>query len=469
MDYIPPTNSIDIDGDEIELSDVGFHRDPWMVLYSLLFLSILFLGAELVHRASEGTNIQQIDIPVLVANHSDDHFLPQEDIVKSVVRESRFLEGAKIDSLKPITVIIKQTDSLGKIFKKFGLSTKAAIEIAAIKQAKILKGMLPGRKLSLALDSNANLKELTYEINPMDTLVVTPSDKGWSVRTDHVKPIVKTRYASSKVNSSIYVSAKNAGIPLGLVTQFMRLMENQINVRRISGDDRFALFYNDFSTPDGKRAKSSELMAAEIIHGGKVYRIVRFTDPDGHVDFYTPDGYSLKPSFTRYPLQFRRVASRFSLNRRHPILNIVRPHSGVDFSASMGTPVKATSKGMISFAARQGGYGRVVKLKNGKYTTVYAHLSRFANGITVGKYVNQGDIIGYVGSSGLSTSPHLHYEVRINGKPYDPLTVKLPEGQMIAPKYRGNFFASSKKLLAKLDLYSKNHKVLAMGNKPDVN
>ena len=182
------------------------------------------------------------------------------------------------------------------------------------------------------------------------------------------------------------------------------------------------------------------------------------------INYYSPNGRSIKPEFNRYPINFRRVASRFSMNRKHPILGIRRPHTGVDLSAKKGTPIKATSDARVIFADRNGGYGKVVILKNGIYSTLYAHMSGFATNLRSGKYVRQGDIIGYVGSTGLSTSPHLHYEVRVKGVCHDPLSVKLPSaGVMIAAEDRGEFFALSKKMLAQLDLRNNSGgKILAM-------
>lgn len=450
MKYI----SFDNTDDEIELKPIALGNNPWLVACSLFFIFILFLSSKLVHDFSKPDNSNR---PVDVAIAKQTGF--QHPLLTASDADSKIPSAAKV-----VTVTINAKDNLGKIFKNAGLSTATAMEIVGLKGAKILKGMIPGKKLTLVVDHDAKLHELKYEIDAIDTLVITPKDNGWNVETRHIEPEVKVRYATSKVNKSIYAAAKEIGVPVGLINQIMNLYSQQLNVNRIRSTDRFTVFYKDFIL-DGKKVKNSQLTAAELIHNNKPYRIIRFVDPDGHVDYFTPEGRSLKPAFERFPIVFKQITSKFSLKRKHPILPITRPHYGVDLSASRGTPIKATSKGVIKAAGYEGGYGRVIRLENGKYSTVYAHLAGFAQGIKPGKYVNQGDIIGYVGSSGLSTSPHLHYEFRVNGVARDPLTVELPTSGTVAVKYRKQFLAKAEKILEQLESYRDNHKVLAMMEK----
>jgi murein DD-endopeptidase MepM/ murein hydrolase activator NlpD len=191
---------------------------------------------------------------------------------------------------------------------------------------------------------------------------------------------------------------------------------------------------------NGEPVSAGKLLAAEYVNAGKSYRTVLFSDPFGREDYYTPEGESLKKGFLRSPLEFSRVTSSFSNSRRHPIYGFHRAHTGVDVGAPTGTRVKATGDATVAFAGRKGGYGNLVILRhhNG-YETYYAHLSAFAPGIHSGRPITQGQVIAYVGTTGASTGPHLHYEIRIAGKPYNPLSVKLPGSPPLAAAQRARF------------------------------
>ena len=181
---------------------------------------------------------------------------------------------------------------------------------------------------------------------------------------------------------------------------------------------------------------------------------MRYTDKHGNSSYYNADGSSLRKAFIRTPVDFARISSRYSTGRRHPILNTIRAHKGVDYAAPRGTPIKATGDGRVITAGRKGGYGNTVVIKHGKrYKTLYAHMQGFAKGIRSGSTVKQGQIIGYIGTTGLSTGPHLHYEFLVNGTHVDPLSQKLPAADPIDPSEKQRFVEYSKPLLAKLDLY----------------
>ena len=178
-----------------------------------------------------------------------------------------------------------------------------------------------------------------------------------------------------------------------------------------------------------------------------------YTDPTGRAAYFSPDGRSMRKAFLRTPVNFTRISSRFSFSRRHPVLHKMRAHRGVDYAAPRGTAVKASGDGRVVFAGRNGGYGRTIILRHGSvYTTLYAHLSRFSKGIRPGKRVEQGQTIGYVGSTGLATGPHLHYEFRVRGAHRDPLRVKLPQAAPLAEGYMDDFRSKAEPLLGKLDL-----------------
>ncbi|HCO44439.1 MAG TPA: peptidase M23, partial [Gammaproteobacteria bacterium] len=218
--------------------------------------------------------------------------------------------------------------------------------------------------------------------------------------------------------------------------------------------DRFAVVYNEISV-DGEKVRDGDILAAEFVNRGKVLRAVRYTDPNGRTGIYKPDGSSLRKAFNRNPLPVTRITSRFNPNRVHPIFKTVRPHRGVDYGAPTGTPVRVTGDGRVAFAGRQRGYGNVIIIDHGRgIRTLYAHLSRFAPKLSAGQPVEQGKVIGYVGSSGWATGPHLHYEFQVNGKTKDPLTVALPQAQSLPDAYKRHFTSQTARWVAALDALS---------------
>ena len=205
---------------------------------------------------------------------------------------------------------------------------------------------------------------------------------------------------------------------------------------------------------NGEKVGDGPIIAAEFINQKKVYRAVRYTSPEGDTNYYNEDGFSMRKAFLRTPVNFSRISSTFSLSRKHPVLNRIRAHKGVDYAAPTGTPIKSTGDGSVSFIGTNGGYGRMITIRHGGiYTTAYAHMSRYVSGLKKGKKVKQGDTIGYVGSSGLATGPHLHYEFRVNGSHRNPLTVQFPKAEGIPKEINGLILRNKQThLLAKLDI-----------------
>ena len=222
----------------------------------------------------------------------------------------------------------------------------------------------------------------------------------------------------------------------------------------IRANDHFTVIFEELYS-DGEKVKNGHILAAEFINDGKVFKAVRYMDHNNNIQYYTPNGKSLKKAFLRSPVKFSRISSKFTLKRWHPILHRFKSHKGVDYAASTGTPIKATGNGKIAFRGRKGGYGKTIVIEHGnQYSTLYAHLSRFSKART-GKRVKQGDTIGYVGKTGLATGPHLHYEFRVNNRHRNPLTIKLPKTRSIRKHYMTAFKNQTKNLLAQLEMYKK--------------
>jgi murein DD-endopeptidase MepM/ murein hydrolase activator NlpD len=354
--------------------------------------------------------------------------------------------------LKTIQVAIRSNDSLASVFKRMRFSNNDARQILSMKVAKSLLNLRQGQKIGFVVNPvDRSFKQLTFSADGVDSLTIAKSHD-FQAKAIHYEPVQHLQYVSSTVRGSIYSAGKKVGLPGKVIQQFARVFNNKGSFAHgIYNGDKFAVYYREFLVGN-KKVRDGDIAAAELIHAGKAYRVLGFTEPSGNTNFYTPQGYSLIPPFLRYPVRYTRIGSRFSFARLEPILGIVRPHLGVDLVAPAGTPIKASSNGKIAFIGRKGGYGKAIIVQRGKYTTLYAHMSRFKTGLHYGSSVKQGDTIGFVGATGLATGPHLHYEFRINGVHYDPLKDSLPSGEMIASSYRKQFFSFARTMLAKLDM-----------------
>ena len=254
------------------------------------------------------------------------------------------------------------------------------------------------------------------------------------------------------IKSSLFAAAN--GVPDQIVHQLVSVLGWDIDFARdLRRGDSFSLLYEELHI-NGRQVRTGDVLALEFRSQrvGEPIRAFRYTDSNGATDYFTPDGRSLRRAFMRNPLRFNRISSRFSKSRLHPVLRVRRPHRGVDYAAPRGTAVRATGSGRVSFVGRKSGYGKTIVLTHGNgYTTLYAHLSRYAKGARKGKQVRQGQLIGYVGSTGISTGPHLHYEFRINGVHRDPLTVALPRAAPLDKKEMKRFRRTIGPLVARID------------------
>jgi murein DD-endopeptidase MepM/ murein hydrolase activator NlpD len=222
-------------------------------------------------------------------------------------------------------------------------------------------------------------------------------------------------------------------------------------VNSVQPGDRFIVTHEQ-QLQDGEFVRDGDILAAEFVNSGRTYRAVRYVMPDGRADYYTPDGRPVRKAFLRYPVDYGRISSVYSLARRHPILNRVRAHRGIDFAAPAGTPIKAAGAGRVVSRGVSGGYGNAVTLAHSNgITTLYAHMSRYARGLVVGDRVAQGEVIGYVGRTGLATAPHVHYEYRVNGVHKNPARVTIAKADPIPAKLMDDFRLKTAPLLARLD------------------
>jgi murein DD-endopeptidase MepM/ murein hydrolase activator NlpD len=262
----------------------------------------------------------------------------------------------------------------------------------------------------------------------------------------------RVQLASAEIESSLFGAASDAGMSQATILELAKVFGYDIDFAQdLRSGDQFNVVYEDIYR-DGERLRGGDILAATFINQGKRYSVFRYVFEDGRVEYFDAEGRPMKKSFLRMPIEFARLSSRFSNARRHPVLGKVRAHRGVDYAASTGTPIMTAGDGRISFAGWQNGYGRTIIVDHGnKTTTLYAHMSRLGK-FKKGARVRQGDVIGYVGATGLATGPHLHYEFRIAGVHRDPLTVTLPKPEPLPASELARFNMQTQPMLARLQL-----------------
>jgi len=294
---------------------------------------------------------------------------------------------------------------------------------------------------------------LERKLSDSETLKITRDANGFSSDVLENPLEVRTRTASATIQNSLFQAAADADLSDRVAFDLAEIFQYDIDfVLDIQAGDRFTVVYEEIFQ-DGVPLRIGNILAAKFVNDGREYRAVRYTDAEGHGQYFSPDGKSLRKAFIRAPVQFSRVSSRFNPSRKHPVLNRIRAHRGVDYAAPVGTPVRAAGEGRVKFVGRQGGFGNVIELEHGSgVVTVYGHLSRFASSLRRGQRVELAQVIGYVGMTGLATGPHLHYEYRVRGVHKNPQTVPLPDAEPIATAERERFMADTAPLVNMLDL-----------------
>src|SRR6516164_112280 len=361
------------------------------------------------------------------------------------------IEGAQL-ALSTVDVIVSRNDTLDRIFRRLKLNLTDLASLRSLPGCRAaLDSLRPGESLHFT-HHEGELFGLERRLNDTQTLKV--SRDGDALKADVLQNPVELRTHTIRgvIDSSLFEAVEAAGAhdqtAIGLADIFGWDIDFVLDVRQ---GDTFVVTYEEIWR-DGTYLKDGPIDAAEFVNQSREFRAVRFTDPEGHSSYYTPDGRSLHKAFLRTPVEFTRVSSRFNSARYHPILNLIRAHKGVDYAAPIGTPVHAAGEGRIRFAGSRGGYGNCVEIEHSRsIVTLYGHLSHFARGTRAGAHVAQGTVIAYVGMTGLATGPHLHYEYRVNGMFKNPQTVQLPAAAPIDARLRDDFLARSAPLLATLD------------------
>jgi murein DD-endopeptidase MepM/ murein hydrolase activator NlpD len=353
--------------------------------------------------------------------------------------------------LSIIEVVVGRNDTLDGIFRRMSLNKADLASIRALPGIRqFLDFLKPGDAIKLT-HSDGDIQELTRKVSETQILNVVRQTSGFEAKMIDNPVETRVRTATATIDSSLFQAAGAADISDVVALKLANVFAWDIDfVLDIREGDRFTAVYEQIYQ-DGKYLRDGEVLAAEFVNNGKVYRAVRFVSDSGSAGYYTPTGLAMRKAFLRAPVDFTRVSSAFNPHRQHPILNTIRGHMGTDYAAPTGTPVHAAGDGRVSFAGRRGGYGNAVELTHGSnVSTLYGHLSRFARNVHVGTHVQQGDVIGYVGMTGLATGPHLHYEYLTNGVHRNPQTVQLPGAEPLHAEALQRFRALAAPLIAGL-------------------
>jgi murein DD-endopeptidase MepM/ murein hydrolase activator NlpD len=295
------------------------------------------------------------------------------------------------------------------------------------------------------------VRSLTIDLDETHSLTLERGPAGYVARTDEHPFVIRLRAVQGEISSSLFAAAAEVGLSTPVTVALAGVFGYDIDfLQDLRVGDRFNVVHQELWR-DGAKVRDGAIVVAEFVNAGRVLRAVRFEHPDGDAEYYAPDGSSMRKALMRNPIDFARISSSFSLRRHHPILNKVRAHKGVDYGAPTGTPVRATGDGKVVFRGVKGGYGNTIIVRHGAtFSTLYAHLSRFAPGLGTGSRVQQEQVIGYVGRTGLATASHLHYEVLVDGVHRNPRTVKLPDAAPIPAELREAFIRRSADALALL-------------------
>ena len=355
-----------------------------------------------------------------------------------------------------ISLTIRRGDTLDRLFRKNDLDLGHLASIIRLPDARQhLRVLLPGDEIEITHD-DGELIRLYRELSLTSALRVSKDSSGFVAEIIDRPIELRKRRAYGRIDSSLFESGNAAGLPDRLIMNLAGIFAWDIDfVLDIRVGDDYYLLYEEIYQ-DGEFVTDGEIIAAEFNNDGRTYQAIRFIDNDGRTDYFTPDGSSVRKAFVRAPVDFSRISSSFNPRRRHPVLNTIRAHRGVDYAAPRGTPIKAAGDGKIIFRGRKGGYGNAVIVQHGgNITTLYAHMSNFARSAPFSSRVKQGQVIGFVGSTGLATAAHLHYEYRLNGVHRNPRTVKLPKAEPIKEEYRQKFLGQAQPLLDELLQYKR--------------
>ncbi|MBT8106996.1 MAG: peptidoglycan DD-metalloendopeptidase family protein [Gammaproteobacteria bacterium] len=355
-----------------------------------------------------------------------------------------------------LRLTVSRGDTMEKLFRKNDLNIGELMAIAQLDEAKQrFRRIKPGDVFEVEHD-NGQVVSLYSRLDLTSALQIVKDESGFAAEIVERPVEIRKRFAYGVIESSLFESAAQAGLSDKTIMNVAGIFAWDVDfILDIREGDNYYVQYEEI-WQEGKYVTDGEIIAAEFNNNGRQIQAIRFKDGNDNTDYYTPKGNSVRKAFIRAPVDFTRISSNFNPKRRHPVLNSIRAHRGVDYAAPRGTPIKAAGDGKVIFRGTKSGYGKVVILQHGgNITTLYAHMSNFNAKARLGTRVRQGQIIGYVGMTGLATANHLHYEYRLNGVHRNPRTVALPDAEPIAAEYREQFLAEAAPILEELESFKR--------------
>jgi len=430
-----------------------YPRDHLMVAGALCSLVLVLLILPIGDEELESSSRTEIALDIDLENDID----AEQDQLEALAM-SDFVITPEIDKppvLEDVTlwqnIEVKSGDNISAIFSKVGLSYQDLFRVLnSSDEAKVLNQVYPGYQLDFLIPNDGELEQLRLLKSPLEGFLFTLNNNNYDVESILNFPQLKPAFKVGTIADSLFMAGQREQIPAVTIMEMANIFGGVIDfiLDPRSGDD-FSILYEE-KYLDGEFIGHGDILATQYTNQGKTYTAVRYIDEEGEVGYYNAEGESMRKAFLRSPLDVFRISSNFNPNRRHPILNTIRAHKGTDYAAPRGTPIRATSDGRITRASRNGSFGNLVIIKHdGGFETKYAHLSKYGNGIKKGRRVRQGDIIGYVGSTGGATGPHLHYEFLMGGVHQNPRTIidKLPKAESIDPVEMDSFRTQTADLL----------------------
>ena len=343
---------------------------------------------------------------------------------------------------------LKPGDNLSLVFTRFSLSAADALSIAHSAPKGALN-LQPGHIIKWQSTEDKHVTKMRIETSALVAHEFNRTLEGnYDYKLDEKVADRRPKFAQATIQSSLFLDGAKQDIPQSTLIELAGLFGWDIDFALdIRQGDQFSLIYEELFL-DGERIGYGNILIANFINRGRELTAIRYEDNKGEAQYYDPSGHSMRKEFLRNPIDLARISSRFNLKRKHPVLNKFRAHRGTDYAARTGTPIKSTGDGKVIFAGRKGGFGNCVIIQHGsRYQTLYAHLSKFNRKARKGRRIKQGQVIGYVGSTGLATGPHLHFEFRVDGVHRDSLRIKLPKSRSIDKDQKQSYKAEAERML----------------------
>ena len=371
--------------------------------------------------------VPSVFVFLIAADYENRNLLSEQEITVSEIKIKDNVDDLLLTEENK--VVIKRGDTFYSTLVGFGVSPTLINTIAKDKDLKEFIKLRINDEMYISKSENNLLVKRFDEDFYIDVLTITDDEYDFDKKRDNLERIVQFR--EFNITESLYASGKKAQVPNSVLGDLIYIFGWDIDYAYdIRNGDEVKILYEDIYS-NGRLVSHGDILAAEFTNKGEELFVIRFTQR-GRKDYYTTDSSNIRKAFLRTPIEFARISSHYNPNRKHPILNTIKAHKGTDYAARTGTAVKVTGDGVIKEAKFSNSYGNYIDVMHyNKYMTRYAHLNGFAKGIRKGAKVEQGQTIGYVGSTGLATGPHLHYEFHINGKHTDPVKVEPPNAQSI--------------------------------------